>query len=122
MTVLLVILGAAVGAPLRYLTDRAVQARHESGFPWGTLTVNVAGCLLLGGLTGAGSALPAPLLALLGTGLCGALTTYSTFGYETVRLAQRRAYFLATANVLISLVAGLGGVLIGYAVIGSLVG
>ena len=48
MTWLLVAIGAAVGAPLRYLTDRAVQARHDSRFPWGTLTVNVAGSFLLG--------------------------------------------------------------------------
>ena len=50
MTVLLIALGAALGAPLRYLTDRAVQARHDSVLPWGTLTVNVAGSLLLGAL------------------------------------------------------------------------
>ena len=48
MTVLLVALGAAVGAPLRYLVDRAVQARHDSVFPWGTLAVNIAGSFMLG--------------------------------------------------------------------------
>lgn len=48
MTVLLVVCGAALGAPLRYLTDRAVQTRHDSVFPWGTFTVNVIGCVLLG--------------------------------------------------------------------------
>ncbi len=52
MTVLLVALGAAVGAPLRYLTDRTIQARHDSVFPWGTLTVNVAGSVVLGFITG----------------------------------------------------------------------
>ncbi|MBQ1016237.1 CrcB family protein, partial [Micromonospora sp. M51] len=50
MTVLLIALGAAIGAPLRYLADRAVQSRHASVFPWGTLLVNVAGSLLLGAL------------------------------------------------------------------------
>ncbi|MBB4683102.1 fluoride efflux transporter CrcB [Amycolatopsis jiangsuensis] len=121
MTVLLVFLGGAVGAPLRYLTDRAVQSRHQSLFPWGTLTVNLAGCLVLGGLTGAGAALPAPLFALLGTGFCGALTTYSTFGYETVRLAERRAYLAAVANVVVSLAAGFGGAVFGYEVVQALV-
>lgn len=53
MNWLLVIAGAMVGAPLRYLTDRAVQTRHDSVFPWGTFTVNVCGSLVLGLLTGA---------------------------------------------------------------------
>ena len=121
MTVLLVIVGAMVGAPLRYLTDRAVQSRHDSVFPWGTLAVNLSGCLVLGALAGAGTALPTPLLTLLGTGFCGALTTYSTFSYETVRLVEQRAYFYAAANVLVSLFAGLGAVLLGYTVVSALV-
>lgn len=112
MTALLVFLGGMVGAPLRYLTDRLVQSRHDSDFPWGTLAVNVAGCVLLGALTGAGTAVPGPVFALVGTGLCGALTTYSTFGYETVRLVERRAYLQATANVTVSVVAGLGAALV----------
>ena len=56
MTLLLVALGAVVGAPLRYLTDRFIQARHDTTFPWGTLTVNVAGSLIMGFLTGAAAA------------------------------------------------------------------
>ena len=112
MTLLLVLLGAAVGAPLRYLTDRAVQTRHDSLFPWGTLLVNLAGCLILGVLTGV--ALPNAVLSLLGTGFCGALTTYSTFGYETLRLVERKAYLYATLNVTVSVVAGLGAALLGY--------
>jgi CrcB protein len=122
MTALLVVLGAAAGAPLRYLTDRFVQVRHDSVFPWGTCVVNITGCALLGGLSGAGSALPGGLWALLGTGLCGALTTYSTFGYETVRLFHRRARFLAAANVAISVVAGIGAAVLGFAVTSSLLG
>lgn len=121
MTLLLVIAGALVGAPLRYLTDRAVQSRHDSVFPWGTLAVNLAGCLVLGSLAGAGTALPTPVLTLLGTGFCGALTTYSTFSYETMRLVDQRAYFYAAANVLVSLFAGLGAVLLGYTVVSALV-
>jgi CrcB protein len=111
ITVLLVALGAAVGAPLRYLTDRFVQARHDSVFPWGTFTVNVAGSLMLGFLT----ALPADpsMTALLGTGFCGALTTYSTFSYETLRLVQQGARFYALVNAIASVVAGLGAAAIG---------
>nr|AHE39760.1 Camphor resistance protein crcB [Streptomyces sp. F8] len=110
-------LGGAVGAPLRYLTDRSVQARHDTVFPWGTFSVNVVGSLILGILTGAalsGSAGHTVQL-LLGTGLCGALTTYSTFSYETLRLAESGAKFFAAANVVVSIVAGLGAVFVGFA-------
>ena len=115
MNWLLVALGAVVGAPLRYLTDRAVQARHDSVFPWGTFTVNVAGCLVLGLLTGAvtAGAASSQVQLLLGTGLCGALTTYSTFSYETLRLAEGGARLLALANAAGSIAAGLAAVYAG---------
>ncbi|WP_328594521.1 fluoride efflux transporter CrcB [Actinomadura macrotermitis] len=114
MTVLLVALGAAVGAPLRYLTDRLVQARHDTLFPWGTFTVNVSGCGLLGFL----AALPAGhhVMALAGTGFCGALTTYSTFGYETLRLAEDGARPFAVLNAAASIAAGLGAAYCGLLV------
>lgn len=121
MTVALVIVGAMVGAPLRYLTDRVVQVRHDSVFPWGTFAANILGCLVLGAVSGSGAAATSPLALLIGTGFCGALTTYSTFSYETVRLAMERAYFYAVANVLVSIVAGLGAALIGYTVTRALV-
>lgn len=117
MNWLFVVAGAAVGAPLRFLADRAVQRRHGSVFPWGTLTVNVAGSLVLGLLTGAvtaGAASPQVSL-LIGTGLCGALTTYSTFGWETLRLAEDGAYFHAAANTAIAVTAGLGAAFLGAA-------
>jgi len=110
---LLVVVGGMVGAPLRYLTDRAVQSRHDSVFPWGTFAVNAVGCLLLGTLTGAASAGP-DLRLLLGTGLCGALTTYSTFSYETLRLAETGAGLYALANVAGTLAAGLGAACGGF--------
>ena len=72
MTALLVALGAAVGAPLRYLVDRFVQRRHDSVFPWGTLAVNVAGSFLLGLLA---ASINGIWLTFLGTGFCGGLTT-----------------------------------------------
>ncbi|WP_280702240.1 fluoride efflux transporter CrcB [Kitasatospora sp. GP82] len=118
MNWLLVVAGAAVGAPLRYLTDRAVQARHDTVFPWGTFTVNVGGCTVLGLVTGAvaAGAVGSHVQLLLGTGLCGALTTYSTFSYETLRLAESGARLFAAANVVGSLLAGLGAVWAGTAV------
>ncbi|MFJ8357302.1 fluoride efflux transporter CrcB [Streptomyces sp. NPDC093984] len=115
MNWLLVILGAVIGAPLRYLTDRAVQLKHDTVFPWGTLVVNVTGCLVLGLLTGAAAAGHASphLQLLLGTGLCGALTTYSTFSYETLRLTQTGSGFYAALNVVASVTAGLGAAFAG---------
>ncbi|ADP82219.1 fluoride efflux transporter FluC [Pseudofrankia inefficax] len=117
MNWLLVIAGAAVGAPLRYLTDRAVQARHDTVFPWGTFAVNVTASLLLGFITGAvtaGAASPR-VAALVGTGLCGALSTYSTFSYETLRLAETGSRALAAANILGSALAALGAAVLGVA-------
>jgi CrcB protein len=107
LTVLWVALGAAVGAPLRYVIDRAVQARVRSRFPWGTFTVNMLGSFVLGALTGAVTALPAALSAALGVGLCGALTTYSTFSYETLSLLERRSPVAAVAYLVGSVVGGL---------------
>ncbi|WP_405553951.1 fluoride efflux transporter CrcB [Streptomyces sp. NBC_01171] len=117
MNWLLVILGGMAGAPLRYLTDRAVQKRHDAVFPWGTFTVNVLGCFILGLLTGAvvAGAASSHIQLLLGTGFCGALTTYSTFSYETLRLTEDGARFLAAANVVASVVAGLGAAFVGTA-------
>jgi CrcB protein len=79
------------------------------------MSVNVIGCLVLGFLAGAGSSLPSGVAAVVGTGFCGALTTYSTFSYETLRLIEQKSYLYAVMNVLISLIAGLGAVFLGYA-------
>lgn len=119
MNVLLVVLGAAVGAPLRYLTDRLVQARHDTVFPWGTFTVNVVGSLVLGLIVGAAAEadIPHSVLLLLGVGFCGAYTTYSTFSYETLGLREGGARFYAVANVVISVVASLGAAFTGAALV-----
>ncbi|WP_255949938.1 fluoride efflux transporter CrcB [Streptomyces odontomachi] len=117
MNWLMVIVGAIVGAPLRYLTDRAVQARHDTALPWGTFTVNVAACTGLGLLTGTATATTVPSAAqhLIGAGLCAALSTYSTFSFETVRLAETGARLFAAANALVSVVAGLAAAYLGGA-------
>jgi fluoride exporter len=112
VTLLLVALGAGVGAPARYLTDRAIQSRHRTLFPWGTVTVNILASLVLGVVTGAG--LSADVTLLVGTGFCGALSTYSAFSYETLRLAQRGASWLAAANVGLSLAGGIGAATLGW--------
>ncbi|MEU9895937.1 fluoride efflux transporter CrcB [Streptomyces phaeochromogenes] len=118
MNWVLVIVGGMVGAPLRYLTDHAVRSRYDTVFPWGTFAVNVVGCLILGLLTGAAvaGAASSHLQLLLGTGLCGALTTYSTFSFETLRLAEDGARLYAAANVIASVVVGLGAAFAGVSV------
>jgi CrcB protein len=113
-TVLWVALGAAIGAPARYLTDRAVQGRHDSVFPWGTLTVNLVGSFVLGLLTAMSMHLAPAVSAAVGIGFCGALTTYSTFSYEILRLLEDRARFYAVANVGASLLGGFGAVGLGW--------
>jgi fluoride exporter len=122
VTALLVIAGAVVGAPLRYLTDLLVQSRHDTVFPWGTLTVNAVGSLILGMTAGAASGgAPAWLLTLLGTGFCGALTTFSTFGYETLRLVEEGSVLEAFLNVTVSLLIGFVACAGGWVLAASLV-
>jgi CrcB protein len=115
-------LGAAFGAPGRYLVDRFVQSRHDAVMPWGTLTVNVIGSFVLGVLVGvaADQQVPEQVMLTVGTGFCGALTTYSTLSYETLRLFEDGARLYATANVVLSVVAGLAAALAGYGA-GSLI-
>jgi len=111
MTLMLVLLGGAVGAPLRYLADEWVSARTGDALPWGTLGVNVAGSLVLGLVA---AAAPTWLVALAGTGLCGALTTFSTFSFETVRLLEDGRLRPALLNVAASLSLGLAAAALGF--------
>ena len=108
---LAVAVGALVGAPSRFLLDRFISERIESDLPWGTFAINVSGSLLLGLLTGMTLAghLHALPQALLGTGFCGAYTTFSTFTYESVQLFEEGRIFEALANAIVSLVVGLVG-------------
>lgn len=118
MTVAMVLLGGALGAPLRYVIDLVIQSRHDSVFPWGTFAVNVFGSLILGVTAAAVVDLGSPswVLVLVGTGFCGALTTFSTFGYETIRRLEQGSILSAAANSVASLTLGLGACAGGFAV------
>ncbi len=118
MKLALVIAGAVIGAPLRYLIDRAIQRWRGSVFPWGTLTVNAAGSFVLGFVTEAVTDKWG--LAFVSTGLCGAFTTYSTFAYETATLARIGSWLPALLNVVTSLVVGVGA-LTGGVALGALI-
>lgn len=121
MTALWVGVGAAIGAPLRYLVDRGMRAWLGERFPWGILLCNVTGSLVLGVL--AGVAVDSEWNALVGTGFCGTLTTYSTFGYDTVRLAQRgrdgergqsvRAWLNIIGSIILGVGAAIAGISLG---------
>lgn len=93
MTALLVALGAAVGAPLRYLAGTLLDRRLH----WGTLVVNLVGSATLGALVGA--AVEGSAMALLGTGFCGGLTTYSSFAVQAAHGGPRRGTAYAVTTV-----------------------
>lgn len=110
-TVLVVGLGGAVGANARYLVGRMVIDRWPGSVPWGTLLVNSSGCVAIGLLVGwlaIRGERPAARL-FLATGLLGAYTTFSTFAYESTRLAGDGELELAVGYVFASLVLCLAG-------------
>ena len=107
MTGLLVALGAAVGAPLRF----AVATRFDGRFPAGTLAVNVLGSFLLGLFSAL--ALSDHALALLGTGFCGGFTTYSAFAVQTHDRGPREGAAYAVVTIGLALGACAAGFWVG---------
>ena len=107
---------AALGAAARYLVDQVVQHQHDQTFPWGTFVINVTGSLLLGLTLGlaAHHGLPPVPTTLIGVGLLGGYTTWSTYLWETLALAETGAFGQAALNLLGSLAAGLGAAAAGF--------
>jgi fluoride exporter len=97
---------AAVGAPLRYAVEGLVADRVKGPFPWGTFMVNVSGSAVLGFLTGLAlyHSFPKVPKVIIGTGFCGAFTTFSGFSFETIRLVERHELGTAFRYALGSLV------------------
>ena len=115
MTALLVALGAAVGAPLRYLVNHWLRQRWGATPTAGTLAVNVVGSLVLGLTVGAG--VDGSRLALVGTGFCGALTTFSTLALELQDAFGDERPRDAVINVLLSLGLGVGAAWLGWVLV-----
>ena len=114
---LLVCIGSFFGGGTRYLVGRAIQAwEWLPVFPWGTMTVNVVGCFLIGLLSGMSlSEQISPMTKLvLITGFCGGFTTFSTFMNENLLLGRDGALLSAVLYTLASLALGLLAVIIGY--------
>ena len=112
MTGLLVVAGALAGAPLRLLVTR-LAARNGGDPARGTLAVNVAGSALLGLVLGA-AATPPAVVVLVGTGFCGTLTTFSTFGGDVLRMVEQRRLARGLTYVTASVVLGVGAAALGY--------
>jgi CrcB protein len=109
-----VLIGGALGAGVRYLLSEQSQRWFGNYFPYGTLIVNVSGCLILGGLFGWGMDHMSPTVQkLLITGFLGSLTTFSTFGLETYMPWEKGEWFLGIINIVSNLVLGLLAVWIG---------
>jgi CrcB protein len=108
---------AGVGATARYVLDGIVRQRTGSAFPWGTCVINVSGSLVLGVIVGLGSyhGLSGDVRVVTGTGFCGAYTTFSTFTFETLVLAEAGARRAALRNVALNTAGGLTAAAIGLA-------
>ncbi len=107
-----------LGAIARFMVDRAVARRAARSFPFGTLTVNITGAVLLGLITGLALNHQAALLA--GTAFVGAYTTFSTWMFETQRLTEERRVGPAAANLAVSVVLGIAAAAAGQALAGLL--
>ncbi len=124
--VLAIALGGAAGATCRYLVNLACSRVLGSHFAFGTLTVNVIGCFLIGLLIPLGTAeFPrwhAVTHSALTVGFLGALTTFSTFGFETTRFFENSQHGLGLLNIGVNMLLGLaavyGGLLLGRSLVG----
>jgi len=102
---LIVTIGSGIGGLLRYIISDFVYKYSSSLFPYGTLTVNVVGSFILGLIIfylDSLKLISSEMRLFLTIGLCGGLTTFSTFSYETVKLIQDSQYLLAGANILLN--------------------
>ena len=114
--------GSFVGGALRYALSMFMRHICGQGFPWGTLAVNLVGCLVFGmvfALFGKHGTTTHPWCLLLTTGLCGGFTTFSTFAHESVQMLQGGQFGAFAAYVIASIVMGLAMIAVGYMIVRS---
>ncbi len=126
LTYLWIAIGSALGGMARYACSRGVALRYGETFPWGTLLVNVSGSFLIGliaALAGPDSryVVSPNIRNFLMVGICGGYTTFSSFSLQTLELVRNRDFGEALANVVVSVVACLAAVVLGY-IAGSAIG
>ena len=122
---LAIALAGALGTLARYGLSGALRSLLGAGFAWGTLAANLIGCLLIGILMQAaleGSLLPEPWRPVLVVGFCGAFTTFSTFGHETLLFMRDGSYLLALGNIAGNLVLGILCVWLGFIIMRLITG
>jgi len=118
LTILYIALGGIAGTLSRYGLEGWIQSRSATGFPLGTLTVNITGSLLLGFILriATGTTLITPdVRAALTIGFCGAFTTMSTFSYESVALLNDGDYLRAALYMSVTILGGVAAVMLGAA-------
>lgn len=125
MNFLIVFIGAGLGGMLRHAVGLASLKWLGSGFPYGTLIVNVVGSLLMGLAAeywALKSGLPQSARLLITTGFMGGFTTFSTFSLDTALLYERGQVWMAAGYALISVVVSIAALFIGLAIVRTLVG
>jgi CrcB protein len=115
LNVILVALGGGLGAALRYGLSLLVQRMSGGDFPWGTIVVNLSGCVLMGAIAWSLSTpvpIPQnhPMRLVLIVGVLGGFTTFSAFAWETAHLASTAGMLQAAGNVVVSVACGIGGI------------
>lgn len=124
LSLMAVFIGGGVGSVLRYVAGRLLPASSATAFPWGTFAVNAAGCLLIGVVASAAPhiGMRGECRALLQAGLCGGLTTFSTFSRELFDQLSAGAFGAAALYLVASLAVGLTAVALGYFIGARMVG
>jgi len=118
---LAIMLGGGIGSVCRYLVSTGLNRRFGGSFAWGTMTVNLLGCLLIGFLVGLvdRSILPKEYRLILVTGFLGGFTTFSSFALESVGMFREKAIGAGILNVGVNVILGFALTLAGLALAGA---